>query len=86
MNGSYQQQAELEWKYNHGELHQDTPFLVSDRDVVYRNPHYQRTPKQIEEGYNPCDPDIGYYYKLKEIQGPPEPPAPRDPSLDDVLF
>lgn len=86
MQQSYQHLAETEWKYNYGEIHQDMPFLCSDRDVIYRNPHYRRTPKQIEEHYNPYDPDVGYYYKLKDIQGPPEPPAPRDPSLDGVPF
>jgi hypothetical protein len=34
-------EAEQEWVHNVGAMRQDLPWLLSDRDVWHRNPHYR---------------------------------------------
>jgi hypothetical protein len=54
---SFEQEADLEYAHNIGCERPDCAWILSDRDVWYRNPFYQGPPQRHPEDYQEEDDD-----------------------------
>lgn len=54
---SFEQEADLEYAHNVGRQYPTCAWILSDRDVWYRNPFYSGPPQPHPEDYRPEEDD-----------------------------